>query len=100
MTRQFPLSLTTAYGRKNTEALTGTLLLAFMVEHFLANLMLLIDDPAPYQWYTETLGRALVVRGLEVALFGLFLVHIGIGLHMRLQHRRLLNRGYGFQEYR
>ena len=92
MTRHFPLSLTTAFGRKNTEALSGTLLLAFMVEHFLANLMLLIDDPVPYQWYTETLGRALVVRGLEVALFGLFLVHIGIGLHMRLQHRRLLRR--------
>lgn len=92
MSRRFPLSLTTAYGRKNTEALSGTLLLAFMVEHFLANLLLLLDDPAPYQWYTETLGRAIVVRGLEVGLFALFLIHIGIGLHMRLQHRRLLRR--------
>lgn len=86
------ISLTTAYGRKNLEALSGTMLLAFMVEHLLANLMLLWPEAAPYQWYTNTLGRSILVRGLEVALFALFIVHIGIGLHMRVQHRRLLAR--------
>jgi len=92
MSNRLQISLTTAYGRKNLEALSGTLLLAFMVEHFLANLMLLWPEAAPYQWYTNTLGRSIVVRGLEVALFALFFVHIGIGLHMRVQHRRLLQR--------
>ena len=61
-----------------------------MVEHFLANLMLLWDDPAPYHWYTETLGHSVFVRGLEVALFALFLLHIGIGIVMRVQHQRML----------
>ena len=81
---------TTGYGRKNLEAITGTLLLVFMIEHFLANLMLLLDDPAPYHWYTETLGHSVFVRGLEVALFALFLLHIGIGIVMRMQHQRML----------
>ena len=82
--------LTTPYGRKNLEAYSGLLLLAFMVEHFLANLMLLFNDPEPYRWYTETMGRLFVVRGLEVALFALFILHIGVGLYMRAHHRRFM----------
>ncbi len=50
---------TTPFGRKNLEASTGALLLLFMVEHLLANVMLLWNDSAPYRWYTETLGRAI-----------------------------------------
>ena len=92
MSRKFPISLATSIGRKNIEALSGTLLLAFMVEHFLANLMLLLASPEPYRWYTETLGRAVFVRGLEVALFLLFALHIGVGLYMRLKHRRVMKR--------
>jgi succinate dehydrogenase / fumarate reductase, cytochrome b subunit len=80
---------TTPFGRKNLEAGTGALLLLFMVEHFVANLMLLINDPEPYRWYTETMGRAILVRGMEVGLFLLFAIHIGIGLMMRLYHRKL-----------
>lgn len=80
---------TTPFGRKNLEASTGALLLLFMVEHLLANVMLLWNDPAPYRWYTETLGRAILVRGMEIGLFLLFAVHIGIGLIMRLYHRKL-----------
>lgn len=80
---------TTPFGRKNLEASTGALLLLFMVEHLLANVMLLWNDPAPYRWYTETLGRAIVVRGMEIGLFLLFAVHIGVGLLMRMYHRKL-----------
>lgn len=82
--------LTSPYGRKNLEAVTGTMLLAFLVEHFAANLLLLPSDPEPYRWYTNTLGHSIIVRGLEVGLFLLFAVHIGIGLIMRLHHRRML----------
>lgn len=82
--------LTTPYGRKNTEALTGALLLLFLVEHFVANLMLLLPDPEPYRWYTGTLGHSVIVRIVEVGLFALFIVHIGLGLKMRLQHRKMM----------
>ena len=84
--------LTTPLGRKNIEAASGALLLLFMIEHFAANLLLLLNDPAPYRWYTETMGRSLLVRGLEVGLFALFVVHIAIGLWMRAHHRRLLRK--------
>ncbi len=76
-------------GRKNTEAVTGMLLLLFCVEHLAGNLLLLWPDPAPYHCYTESLGRSIIVRILEVALFALFVVHIGLGLRMRLHQREL-----------
>ncbi|MBP6510844.1 MAG: hypothetical protein KA339_09815 [Candidatus Kapabacteria bacterium] len=79
----------TPMGRKNTEAVTGTLLLLFCVEHLAANLFLLWPDPAPYQWYTESLGRSLLIRIMEVGLFALFIVHIGLGMKMRLHQRRV-----------
>lgn len=78
--------LGTVRSRKMIEASTGMLLLAFCVEHVLGNSMLLLSDPGPYRWYTETMGRALLIRIAEVALFGLFAVHIGVGLYMRWQH--------------
>lgn len=83
---------TTPIGRKNLEALTGTALLLFVVEHFAANLLLLLDSPTMYLWYTNTLGHSLLVRGLEAALFLTFAIHIGIGLKMRLQFRRMLKK--------
>jgi|NOAtaT_7_FD_contig_111_17983_length_14815_multi_3_in_0_out_0_14 succinate dehydrogenase / fumarate reductase cytochrome b subunit len=74
--------------RKMIEASTGMLLLVFCVEHVLGNSMLLLSDPEPYRWYTETMGRALLIRIAEVVLFGLFAVHISTGLYMRWQHMR------------
>ncbi len=79
----------TAIGRKNTEAVTGMLLLLFCVEHLAGNLLLLWPDPAPYHWYTESLGRSIIVRILEVGLFALFIVHIGLGWRMRLHQREI-----------
>ena len=81
--------ISTPYGRKNLEAWTGLILLVFMVEHFLANLMLLLPDPAAYQWYTHTLGHNIFVRVLEVVLFLLFAVHIALGFYLRVHHRRV-----------
>lgn len=80
---------TTPMGRKNTEAVTGTLLLFFCAEHLAANLFLLWPDPTPYQWYTESLGRSLLIRIMEVGLFALFFIHIGLGMKMRLHQRRI-----------
>ncbi|MCX6141375.1 MAG: hypothetical protein NTX15_11220 [Candidatus Kapabacteria bacterium] len=80
---------TTTAGRKNIEAVTGALLLLFCVEHLAANLFLLLNDPAPYRWYTESMGRSVFVRVLEVGLFGLFILHIGLGWAMRKRQREI-----------
>ena len=86
------IGLFTAYGRKNIEAITGMLLLAFLVEHFFANLLLLLNDSSVYLWYVDTLSRNLFIRVLEVGLLLLFVFHIAIGLLMRLRHQRMLKR--------
>lgn len=82
-------SFSTTTGRKNIEAVTGALLLLFCVEHLAANLLLLLNDPAPYRWYTESMGRSSLIRLMEVGLFGLFIVHIGLGWRMRLRQREI-----------
>jgi succinate dehydrogenase / fumarate reductase cytochrome b subunit len=82
---------TSAVGRKNAEATTGTLLLLFLIEHMVGNLLLLLSSPEPYQWYTTTLGHSIIVRVLEVALFALFVGHIVIGYIIRRHHRRIMH---------
>ncbi len=78
-----PLSLTTPLGRKNVEAVTGVLLLLFLVEHLLSNAMLLLTTPTPYLAYVDVMGRQWFVRLLEVLLALLFVTHIGVGARMR-----------------
>lgn len=85
----FSRYFTTPQGRKDTEALTGLLLLIFCAEHLAGNAMLLLNDPAPYRWYTAVMGRSMIVRLMEVALALLFVIHIGLGLTMRIQYRRV-----------
>lgn len=86
------ISLRTPLGRKNLEALSGALLLLFLVEHFIGNSLLLLNDPEPYRWYTTTLGASVVTRVLEGALFTVFITHIVVGLVMRLHHRQIQRR--------
>ncbi|MBI2794002.1 MAG: hypothetical protein HYX66_05035 [Ignavibacteria bacterium] len=86
------ISLRTPLGRKNLEALTGALLLLFLVEHLIGNALLLLSNPEPYRWYTASLGTSIFVRVLEGALFALFITHIVVGLVMRLHHRQIQRR--------
>jgi succinate dehydrogenase / fumarate reductase cytochrome b subunit len=86
------ISLRTPLGRKNLEALSGVFLLLFLVEHLIANTLLLLSDPEPYRWYTSSVGASIFVRILEVVLFVLFITHIVVGLVMRLHHRQIQRR--------
>lgn len=77
------LTFATPIGRKNIEAVTGVLLLLFLVEHMLSNALLLLPTAAPYLAFVEFMGRIWFVRVLEVVLALLFVVHIGVGARMR-----------------
>lgn len=83
------LTLKTPIGRKNLEALSGTLLLLFLIEHLIGNSLLLLSDPGPYNWYTATLGSSWLTRILELALLIVFVTHISVGMVMRAHHRRI-----------
>lgn len=82
---------TTAVGRKNAEATTGMLLLAFLVEHLVGNALLLLNDPTAYRWYTSTLGHSVLIRILEIGLFAMIVGHIVIGYSIRYHHRRIMH---------
>lgn len=71
------------------EALTGVLLLFFLVEHLLSNAMLLLPTPDYYLAYVDFMGRHWFVRLLEVVLAALFITHIGVGARMRFNAWRI-----------
>ena len=77
-------------GKKVAMALTGLLLVGFLVAHLAGNLLLFKDDGgAAFEAYAQKLhdlGPVLIV--LELGLVALFAVHIGFAVRTILDNRR------------
>jgi succinate dehydrogenase / fumarate reductase, cytochrome b subunit len=74
-------------GKKLIMGLTGLLLIVFLVEHLIGNLLLL-SGPQAFNSYAEFMGGNMIVRILEVGLFAGFLFHIVDGLWLWAQNRK------------
>lgn len=74
-------------GKKLIMGLTGLLLIVFLVEHLIGNLLLL-SGPRAFNEYAEFMGGNMIVRVLEVGLFAGFLFHIVDGLWLWAQNRK------------
>ncbi len=61
----------------------------FLVEHFLANVLLLCSNPIYYQSYEQWITSLYGVRFLEYSLLAVFAVHIGNGVLLKLYQQRL-----------
>lgn len=89
MTRWLRTTFTSSIGRKALMAVTGLLLVGFLVVHLLGNLTLFKDaDGKAFGQYAQALhdlGPALWVA--EIGLLALFLVHIALGLQVSLKNR-------------
>lgn len=73
--------------------LTGLLLITFLVEHLIGNLLLL-SGPAAFNEYAEFMGSNPIIRALEFGLFGGFIFHIVDGLILAYQNKKARPVGY------
>jgi succinate dehydrogenase / fumarate reductase cytochrome b subunit len=73
--------LWSSVGKKALMGLTGLLLVLFIIEHLLGNLLLFSSDPDPFNKYSHTLvslGNILVV--MELGFLAFFILHIWSGI--------------------
>lgn len=75
-------------GKKFIMALTGTMLMLFLIVHFIGNMMLYFG-PAAFQIYVETLETVKpAVRVIEIVLALIFIFHIYIGIRLWWQNKK------------
>lgn len=76
-------SLNTSIGKKIFMALTGILLILFLITHLLGNLQLFAGDGGvAFNNYAETLGNIPLIPVIEAGLGLLFLLHILNGIYL------------------
>lgn len=76
-------------GKKSLMAVTGLLLIAYLVEHLIGNLNLFADRTgAKFTGYVEFLsGYGWMLDVAEVGLLALFVAHIALGMRTALENR-------------
>ena len=80
---QFAKLLWSSVGKKLLTGITGLALCGFVAAHLTGNLLLLIDNPDPYNEYAhflQTVGHGKVLYLMELGLIIFFLTHIITGI--------------------
>ncbi len=85
--------LTSSIGRKVAMALTGLLLLLFLVTHLAANLLILVDAEA-YNEYSHALTSNPLIYLAEAGLLALFILHLVSGILVTVKGRAARPQGY------
>ena len=78
--------LFSSISKKLVMALAGLFLLLFLPVHLCINLMLLKNDPAPFNAAAHFMATFPVIKVIEIALFLAILVHITYGLIIQIQN--------------
>ncbi|HEX2393861.1 MAG TPA: succinate dehydrogenase cytochrome b subunit [Bacteroidales bacterium] len=80
-------TLTSSIGKKVIMSLAGLFLVVFLVVHLSINLSLILaDSRETFNKAAHFMGNNIVVRVLEIILFGGFLLHITYGLILQVQN--------------
>ncbi len=74
---QLARTFNSSVGKKLIKALTGLFLCAFLLEHLYGNLLLYKDDGGEaFNEYSHTLVHSVLIRIVEIFLFGAIIFHI------------------------
>ncbi len=90
--------LTSPIGRKALMAVTGLLLIGFLVVHLSGNL-LVFAGPEPFNAYSHKLVSNPLIYLAEAVLLVLFAVHLGNGIVLFLRNRAARPVGYAVQKW-
>jgi succinate dehydrogenase / fumarate reductase cytochrome b subunit len=78
--------LFSSISKKFVMALAGLFLLTFLPVHLIINLMLLKNDPAPFNEAAHFMATFPLVKIMEVVLISAILIHIGWGIFLQIQN--------------
>lgn len=78
--------LFSSISKKFVMALAGIFLLTFLPVHLSINLMLLKDDPEPFNKAAHFMATFPVIRVIEIVLFAAILIHIIYGIFIQIQN--------------
>lgn len=91
-------ALTSTIGRKILMALTGLLLISFLVVHLIGNLQLLKgDNGEAFNVYAHFMGHNPVVQTLSVLNFGFILLHIAVSILLTVRNRKARPVQYAYE---
>lgn len=86
----------TSIGRKLVMALSGIILILFMIAHMLGNLAVYQGQGAANAYAAWLQGHPLL-WAVRLVLLGIFLFHIAIGLQLAIENRRARDKPYRMQ---
>lgn len=72
--------------KKFVMALAGLFLLTFLPVHLIINLMLLKNDPVPFNETAHFMATFPLIKIMEVVLIAAILIHIGWGIFIQIQN--------------
>lgn len=78
--------LFSSVSKKFVMALAGLFLLIFLPVHLSINLMLLKDDPLPFNKAAQFMAGFPPVKALEIVLLGAIMIHITWGIWLQVQN--------------
>jgi succinate dehydrogenase / fumarate reductase cytochrome b subunit len=78
--------LFSSISKKFVMALAGLFLLTFLPVHLIINLMLLKNDPLPFNQAAHFMATFPLIKIMEVVLIAAILIHIGWGIFIQIQN--------------
>jgi succinate dehydrogenase / fumarate reductase cytochrome b subunit len=94
---QLSAFLKSSIGRKALMAVTGLLLIGFLITHVSANMLLLFDHDA-FNSYSHKLISNPLIYIAEIGLLGLFVAHLAAGILTELGNRKARPIAYGAKQ--
>jgi len=78
--------LFSSISKKFVMALAGLFLLTFLPIHFVINLLLLKNDPVPFNKAAHFMATFPVIKIMEIVLIAVILIHISYGVFLQIQN--------------
>jgi succinate dehydrogenase / fumarate reductase cytochrome b subunit len=89
-------TLSSSIGKKLAMAVSGLLLIGFLIVHLSGNLLIFADDQGrAFDEYARKLDDNPLLPIAEIALLALFVVHIALALRVTTENRDARRIGYG-----
>ncbi|MGD2034676.1 MAG: succinate dehydrogenase cytochrome b subunit [Bacteroidales bacterium] len=86
-------------GKKLLMALAGLFLIVFLIVHLGINLLVLLDSPEAFNRAAHFMGTNVIIKIMEVVLFGGFLLHMIYASIVSLQNWIARPKGYNKKNY-